>query len=235
MRNHITPMCKYKKKEGCWRCGGKHHLRDCRAPYARPSSTTIVDQEKARSAVLAIISKTPEEDEVFELVYPVCVNSSQVTAVANIDTGAQCSVLRHDVAQAAGVEWNKIRNKGCLHSVSGEPLVIYGKARICIQAGGLTSMVDVYIVAGISPQLILGLPSIKHEQPQVEWGDTAMLVFPDGSKWICDEGYANPLLPLMNESIRKRTYLEVMQIEVKRKDREESSEPKELQMGSIAE
>ena len=44
-------------------------------------------------------------------------------------------------------------------------------------------MVDVYIVDGICPQLILGLPWIKQEQPQVEWGDSAMLVFSDGSKW----------------------------------------------------
>ena len=97
MRNHITPICRY-KKEGCWRCGGKHHLRDCRAPFAKPSFTTTTDQEKARSAVLAIISKTPEEDKVFELVYPMRVNSSQVIAIANIDTGAQCSALHHDVA-----------------------------------------------------------------------------------------------------------------------------------------
>ena len=38
----------------------------------------------------------------------------------------------------------------------------------------------------------------------------------------------------MNESIGKRTYLEVVQTEAKEKDREESSELKELQMGSIA-
>ena len=232
MHNHITPMCRYRKKEGCWRCGGKHHLRDCRALFAKSSLTSTTDQEKARSAVLAIISKTPEEDEVFELVYPVRVNSSQVIAVANIDTGAQCSALRHDVAQAAGIEWNKIRNKGCLRSVSGEPLVVYGKARIRIQAGGLTSMVDVYIVDGIRPQLILGLPWIKQEQPQVEWGDSATLVFPDESKWTCDEGYTNP--SLMNESIGKHAYLEVVQTETQEKDRKELPEPKELQMGSIA-
>ena len=55
-----------------------------------------------------------------------------------------------------------------------------------------------------------------------------------GVNGTCDEGYTNPSLLLMNESIGKRTYLEVVQTEAKEKDREESSEPKELQMGSIA-
>ena len=75
-------------------------------------------------------------------------------------------------------------------------------------------MVDTYIIDGICPQLILGLPWIKQEQPQVEWGDSATLVFPDKSKWTCDEGYTNPSLPLINESIGTRTYLEVVQTEV---------------------
>ena len=188
MRNHITSVCRFKKKEGCWRCGGKHLLRDCRAPFARASTTTTQEErEKARSAMLAIISKIPEEDEVFELVYPVRVNGSHVIAVANIDTGAQCSAIRSDVAKAAGVDWCRIKNKGCLRSVSGEPLTVHGKTKICIQAGGLTSIVDVYVVEGIRPQLILGLLWIKQEQPQVEWGDAATLVFPDGSKWTSED------------------------------------------------
>ena len=92
MRNHITSVCRFKKKEGCWHYGGKHLLRDCRAPFARASTTTSQEErEKARSAMLAIISKIPEEDEIFELVYPVRVNGSHVIAVANIDTDAQCS------------------------------------------------------------------------------------------------------------------------------------------------
>ena len=107
--------------------------------------------------MLAIISKIPEEDEIFELVYPVRVNGSHVIAVANIDTGAQCSAIRSDVAKAAGVDWCRIKNKGCLRSVSGEPLTVHGKTKICIQAGRLTSVVDVYVVEGIRPQLILGL------------------------------------------------------------------------------
>ena len=90
--------------------------------------------------MLAIISKIPEEDETFELVYPVYVNGSHVIAVANIDTGAQCSAIRSNVAKVAGVDWCRIKNKGCLRSVSGEPLTIYGKTKICIQAGGLTSI-----------------------------------------------------------------------------------------------
>ena len=56
------------------------------------------------------------------------------------------------------------------------------KPRYAYKREGLTSVVDVYVVEGICPQLILGLPWIKQEQPQVEWGDATTLVFPDGSK-----------------------------------------------------
>ena len=86
--------------------------------------------------MLAIISKIPEEDETFELVYPVRVNGSHVIAVANIDTGAQCSAIRSDVAKAAGVDWCRIKNKGCLRSVSGEPLTVMAKQRYVYKLGG---------------------------------------------------------------------------------------------------
>ena len=61
------------------------------------------------------------------------------------------------------------------------------KQRYVYKLGELTSIVDVYVVEGICPQLILGLPWIKQEQPQVEWGDAATLVFPDGSKWTSED------------------------------------------------
>ena len=66
-----------------------------------------------RSAVLAIVSKILEEDETFELVYFICMNRSHITAIANIDTDAQCSAIRSDVAGAAGIDWCKIHSKGC--------------------------------------------------------------------------------------------------------------------------
>ena len=72
------------------------------------------------------------KDETFELVYPVCVNSSSVITIANIDTRAQCSAIQLDVARVAGVDWSRIRNKGCLRSVSGEPLVVHSKTKIRI-------------------------------------------------------------------------------------------------------
>ena len=40
------------------------------------------------------------------------------------------------------------------------------------------------MIEGIRPQVILGLPWIQREQPQVEWSDGAALVFPGGGKWI---------------------------------------------------
>ena len=40
------------------------------------------------------------------------------------------------------------------------------------------------MIEGIRPQIILGLPWIQQEQPQVEWNDGAALVFPGGGRWV---------------------------------------------------
>ena len=44
MRNHLTTMCLHKKKEGCWRCGGKHMLKECRVSF--PSHGTSGNRNK---------------------------------------------------------------------------------------------------------------------------------------------------------------------------------------------
>ena len=124
---------------------------------------------------------------IFELVYPVRVNGSPLTAIATLDTGAQCSAIRLDVAKAANVDWTPMTAANMLRGVSGEPLNVHGKARLCIQAGGLTTNLDAWVVDGIRAQIILGLPWIRQEQPQVEWGDGATLVFPGGKKWFTED------------------------------------------------
>ena len=192
MKNHLTTLCIHRKKEGCWRCGGKHLLKDCRAPYTRynnaiPSRTASNNEEEARNAVLARVTSHTHPNFIMDLAYPVRVNASPIVAIATLDTGAQCSAIRLDVAKAAGIDWNPIPGNGSLRGVSGEPLNVYGKARTCIQAGGLTSSLDAWIVEGIKPQIILGLPWIQHMQPQVDWGNASSLVFPNGSKWTTEE------------------------------------------------
>ena len=211
MKNHLTTLCMHRKKEGCWRCGGKHMLRECHAPYNKGSVSTRVHMnnkdEEARTAVLGMIQEhTWPTNNVFELVYPVKVNGSPLTAIATLDTGAQCSAIRLDVAKAAGIDWTPMTTSNALRGVSGEPLDVRGKARLCVQAGGLTTNLDAWVVDGIRAQIILGLPWIRQEQPQVEWGDGATLVFPGGKKWFTeDEMNEHPLYdddPLSEDEAR---------------------------------
>ena len=83
-------------------------LRDCHASYqwGRVSSHAQNHrEEEARSAVLGMIHEdTWPSTNVFELIYPVKVNGSPLTAIATLDTGAQCSAIRLDVARAANAD-----------------------------------------------------------------------------------------------------------------------------------
>ena len=192
MKNHLTTLCIHRKKEGCWRCGGKHMLKDCRAPFARnanpvPPKMHNNKDDDARNAVLGAVMQTPQYNNTIDLAYPVRVNASPTIAIATLDTGAQCSVIRKDVAQAAGVDWTPYEDAGLLRGVSGEPLNVFGKSRLCIQAGGLTFALDAWVVDGVRPQIILGLPWIQQVQPQVDWNDSAALVFPNGGRWKTGE------------------------------------------------
>ena len=67
--------------------------------------------------------------------------------------------------------------------MTGERLPVLGKARLRIHAGGHTSNLEAWVVEGIRPHLILGLPWVQQEQPQVDWHNAAALVFADGSRW----------------------------------------------------
>ena len=138
-------------------------LKDCRIPFVRNATTTLhkplnSKDDDARNAVLGAVMHTPKYSNTIDLTYPVRVNASTTIAIATLDTGAQCSVIRKDVAQAAGVDWIPHHDSGILRGVSGEPLNVYGKSRLCIQAGGLTFALDAWVVDGVRPQIILGLP-----------------------------------------------------------------------------
>ena len=131
MRNHLTTRCVHRKKEGCWRCGGKHHLRDCRAPFIRNHPKSTNKDDVARGAILGMVLCEDNcicaINPTLDLTYPVRVNASHITAIATLDTGAQCSAIRRDVAEAAGVDWTPCMGKDMLRGVSGEPLDVLGK------------------------------------------------------------------------------------------------------------
>ena len=108
-------------------------LRECRAPYHKGGVSSRITpnnkDEEARTAVLGMIQDdTWPTTNVFELVYPVKVNGSPLTAIATLDTGAQCSAIRLDVAKAAGLDWTPMTASNVLRGVSGEPLNVHGKA-----------------------------------------------------------------------------------------------------------
>ena len=95
-------------------------------------------------------------------------------------------------------------------------------------------MVNVYIVEGIRPQLILGLPWIKQEQPQVEWGDAATLVFPDGSKWTSEEEtYDLTQPPTIRDNPGLCSYLEVVQKELGGKSVDDLCQLKDTQAAVV--
>ena len=80
-------------------------------------------------------------------------------------------------------------NTGSIRGVSGEPLQVHRRTRLCLYAGGLTTSTDAYVIEGIRPQVILGLPWIQQKQPQVEWNDAGTLLFPNGGRWRAGECY----------------------------------------------
>ena len=112
------------------------------------------------NAVLAMVTHDVPRTAVYDLAYPVHVNGTNNTVVATLDTGAQCSAIRLDVAKAAGLDWTRITNTGSIRGVSGEPLQVHRRTRLCLHAGGLTTSTDAYVIEGIRPQVILGLPWI---------------------------------------------------------------------------
>ena len=193
-RNHLTAMCGQRKKEGCWRCGGKHLLWDCRVRIIRQPTDTLKampprQDETARAAVLAMITNPDDEkQEVINLTYPVRVGVSNIVALATLDIGAQCSVICSDVAIAAGIIWTEEKGMADLRGVSGEPVCVRGSAKIRLQGNGITTTLNAWVVDGVRPQIVLGMPWIVQERPQVDWSDCGSLVFPSGRRWkISDE------------------------------------------------
>ena len=80
-----------------------------------------------------------------ELTYFVKLQSSYhppITVIATLDTGAQCSAIRHNVAEAAGIDWRPQEKSVDLRGVTGERLPVMGKARLRIYAGGHTSNLE---------------------------------------------------------------------------------------------
>ena len=149
--NHLTTLCMLRKKEGCWRCGGSHLLRECTAPFIR-STPALKDKslENERTQVLAVITcnddKSTTLSDYGDLSYPVRLHptsGSHITIIVNLDTGAQCSAIRRDVAEAANIDWrpNNVQTAD-LRGVGGEKLSVIGITRVRLSTNGHSTSVD---------------------------------------------------------------------------------------------
>ena len=121
--------------------------------------------------------------KVLSLTYPVKVKGTRKVILATVDTGAQCSAIRADVFQQI-VQHTRVRlreveseTSPIVKGVSGEPLRILGAATLQVHANGVNTTVQLWVIEGMDPQLILGLPWIIKEKPVIEW-ETGTLVFP---------------------------------------------------------
>ena len=122
------------------------------------------------------------------LTYPVKVKGTRKVILATVDTGAQCSAIRADVfyqiVQHTRVRLREVESETSpiVKSVSGEPLRILGAATLQVHANGVNTTVQLWVIEGMDPQLILGLPWIIKEKPVIEW-ETGTLVFPSKAQW----------------------------------------------------
>ena len=139
--------------------------------------------EEERSKFLSLVELLHRGIATYvSLTYQVRITGTPMTVLATIDTGAQCSALRADVYEQLPLQIKidplSTRNTPRMRGVSGEELRVRGKLALRIQKGGISTVAEVWVVEGIQPQLILGLPWIMHAKPQIEWS-TGALIFPN--------------------------------------------------------
>ena len=200
MQGHWTRTCRHKKEKGCWRCGGDHRIAECTAPFAKTGWKTAItpqggpekEDSTPRQQYLSVVRAPPPRSSqvasVLSLTYPVKVKGTGKVVLATVDTGAQCSAIRADVFQQI-MQHTRIKlrevesaTSPIVKGVSGEPLKILGAAIVQFYANGVHTTVQLWVIEGMDPQLILGLPWIMKEKPTIEW-ETGTLVFPSKAQW----------------------------------------------------
>ena len=140
--------------------------------------TSSDDTELARQNLLSVVgmpqSIMGSAAKYLSLTYKVRIKGKGASVLAIVDTGAQCSALRADVFEQLRDKANlRLRNviraiKADVRGVGGEPLKVIGTTVVPIYSQGIHSSVQVWVVEGMCPQLILGIPWIRKERPQVD-------------------------------------------------------------------
>ncbi|GFY19661.1 retrovirus-related Pol polyprotein from transposon 297 [Trichonephila clavipes] len=163
-----------KKTLKCWTCGGEGHLqRSCRACQGAETNSAsqkggvgklinghlvgrrLPDFGKPHFQVCQISTKSTGENGIFIMghVYELPCNMI-------IDTGANVSIIRNDLAQKLKEKLIWTPPRVVLQTVTGEKIDIHGKLKVKIKFGDTTYQHAVY-VADIADPFILGLDFLK--------------------------------------------------------------------------
>ncbi|GFT66320.1 hypothetical protein TNCV_3207971 [Trichonephila clavipes] len=163
-----------KKTLKCWTCGREGHLqRSCRARQGAETNKRLPeggvgklindhivgrrlpDFGKPHIPVCQISTKSTGENGIFIMGH---VNELPCNMI--IDTGANVSIIRNDLAQKLKVKLIWTPPRVVLQTVTGEKIDIHGKLKVKIQFGDTTYQHAVY-VADIADPFILGLDFLK--------------------------------------------------------------------------
>ncbi|GFT74516.1 retrovirus-related Pol polyprotein from transposon 412 [Trichonephila clavipes] len=163
-----------KKTLKCWTCGREGHLqRSCRARQGAETNSAsqkevseklinghlvgrrLPDFGKPHFQVCKISTKSTGENGIFIMGH---VNELPCNMI--IDTGANVSIIRNDLAQKLKEKLIWTPPRVVLQTVTGEKIDIHGKLKVKIQFGDTTYQHAVYI-ADIADPFILGLDFLK--------------------------------------------------------------------------
>ncbi|GFV07829.1 retrovirus-related Pol polyprotein from transposon 412 [Trichonephila clavipes] len=163
-----------KKTLKCWTCGREGHLqRSCRARQGAETNKRLPeggvgklinghlvgrrlpDFGKPHFPVCQISTKSTGENGIFIMGH---VNELPCNMI--IDTGANVSIIRNDLAQKLKEKLIWTPPRVVLQTVTGEKIDIHGKLKVKIQFGDTTYQHAVY-VADIADPFILGLDFLK--------------------------------------------------------------------------
>ncbi|GFX03043.1 retrovirus-related Pol polyprotein from transposon 412 [Trichonephila clavipes] len=163
-----------KKTLKCWTCGREGHLqRSCRARQGAETNSAsrkkvseklinghlvgrrLPDFGKPQFQVCQISTKSTGENGIFIMGH---VNELPCNMI--IDTGANVSIIRNDLAQKLKEKLIWTPPRVVLQTVTGEKIDIHGKFKVKIKFGDTTYQHAVY-VADIADPFILGLDFLK--------------------------------------------------------------------------
>ncbi|GFX64910.1 retrovirus-related Pol polyprotein from transposon 412 [Trichonephila clavipes] len=163
-----------KKTLKCWTCGREGHLqRSCRARQGAETNKRLPeggvgklinghlvgrrlpDFGKPHFPVCQISTKSTGENGIFIMGH---VNELPCNKI--IDTGANVSIIRNDLAQKLKEKLIWTPPRVVLQTVTGEKINIHGKLKVKIRFGDTTYQHAVY-VADIADPFILGLDFLK--------------------------------------------------------------------------